>query len=102
MEVFGAPADVIDQTRREQEAEDVFYVYADNVDTVWAFFALATQWRILAGFGAVVYQGFDYGAIPSALSLLGIPAKRRAEVFEGLRVMESAALLVLNAKDDDG
>ena len=99
MEAFGAPAELIDEARQEQEAEDAFEVHADNAEIVWAFLSLQTQWRIVGGFGAVIYQGFDYGSIPAALSMLGIHARRRGEVFDGLRVMEAAALPWLNQGD---
>jgi hypothetical protein len=39
--------------------------------------------------------GFDYAALPVVYEGLQVPKKRRAEVFQGLKVMESSALDVL-------
>ena len=41
----------------------------------------------------VIYQGLDYTAVESVLRTLKI--RDRAEVFNGVRVMEAAALEVL-------
>lgn len=59
------------------------------------FTLLETQWRVISGMAGMVYQGLDYAAVESLLRLLQI--KNRAKVFEGLRVMEGAALSVLNS-----
>lgn len=81
----------------------MFAVYRDNLPTVLCFAALATQWRVIAGgLGAAVYQGLDYSAItPLFLRTHGIERKHEAEVFMGLRIMEAAALPILNARKDD-
>lgn len=36
--------------------------------------------------------GLDYNALPGVMRMIGVPAADRADVFEGLRVMEDAAL----------
>lgn len=51
------------------------------------FLACSTQWRI-APMGGIT--GLDYAAVESVMRMMRI--KGRAEVFEGLRVMENAAL----------
>lgn len=101
MEAFGAPDDVIQQARREQEAEDAFEIHADNAEIVLAFLSLQTQWRIIAGLGAAVYQGLDYASVRAALPMLGIKASDRNAMFEGLRLMERAAVPILNMGADD-
>lgn len=81
----------------------LFDIYPDNEAAVAVFLALQTQWRVISGMARVVYQGIDYSAVPAVLSLMAIPRADRGESFVALRVMESAALRVLNApKDDDG
>ena len=63
-------------------------VWPDNVATVNVFVAMSTQWRV--GMGGPT--GLDYAALPPVLRLLGVPTADRADVFDGLRTMEDAAL----------
>lgn len=49
---------------------------------------MSTQWRV----GMAGATGLDYGALPAVMRLTGISAADRAEVFEGVRTMEDAAL----------
>lgn len=78
---------------------DVFPVWPENWDTVRVFIALGTQWRReYAGMDAVmVWQGLRYGEAEATIRLMGL-AKRAGEIFDGLRVMESAALPILNKR----
>lgn len=102
MEVFGAPPDVIDEQIAAETESNLLAVHADNIETVLAFSSLATQWRVSAGMGTVVYLGLDYSAVtPLFLRSLSIQRARHADVFEGLRVMEIAALPIRNAKRED-
>jgi hypothetical protein len=52
---------------------------------------MSTQWRWTSGMESR-RAGFDYGALPAVYEGLGVPKKMRQEVFQGLRVMEAAAL----------
>lgn len=82
-----------------QEAERATCeVYPENENVVAAFLRLATQWRIVAVGSGAVYQGIDYGSIPFVLSTLGI--SDRKDCFWGLRVMEAAAVKLLNERSD--
>lgn len=102
MEAFGASPDAIDEQCATEAKDALFDVHEDNVDTVLAFSALATQWRVTVGMSAIVYLGLDYSAItPLFLRSLGIARAQHADVFEGLRVMEVAALPLRNAKRED-
>jgi hypothetical protein len=49
---------------------------------------MGTQWRVGAG-GAT---GLDYGVLPVVLRLSGVPRAEWPDVFDGLRIMEEAAL----------
>ncbi len=62
------------------------------------FTQLETQWRVVAGMAGMVYQGLDYAAVESLLRLLKIPD--RQAMFNGLQVMEQAALKELKRKRD--
>lgn len=70
-------------------------VWPDNEHTVNVFIAMLTQWRV-DGMG--IPTGLDYSAIPTVLELTGIPSAERVDVFDGLRVMEDAALEKMQAK----
>jgi hypothetical protein len=63
-------------------------VWPDNIPTISVFIAMSTQWRV----GMAGATGLDYGALPAVMRLTGISAADRAEVFEGVRTMEDAAL----------
>lgn len=63
-------------------------VWPDNAGALNVMIAMATQWR--AGFSGPT--GLDYAALPAVFELLRIPRDERADVFDGLRVMEDAAL----------
>ena len=61
-------------------------VWPENWPVLRLFDAMRTQWRV--GFGGA--YGMDYGVLPTVMDFLGITDREYA--FEGLRVMEEAAL----------
>lgn len=63
-------------------------VWPDNADAVRLFVAMATQWRMGSG-GPV---GLDYGIVPQLARHLGLRKRRLRAAFNGLQVMEAAAL----------
>ena len=73
-------------------------VAACNWDSLLAFLDCATQWRVGVGFGAMVWVGLDYTACDVVLRRRSYPDPDR--VFADLRVMEDAALAILNSGDD--
>jgi len=74
--------------------EDAFLVMPENWDGVRVFLALSRCWRV-DGFNGL-HLGLDRPAIESTLRLMAIPADRHRDIFEDLRIMESAALPALN------
>lgn len=96
----GAPWGVIDEAVAAEEAADPpFDVYAENWPVLELFRTVATQWRVVAPpMGGVLYLGIDYAAVALPLRLSGIKRRDHAEVFAGLRIMESAARAVLNER----
>lgn len=72
----------------------VVWVYPDNWLAVRVFEALSTQWRV----GPGGPTGLDYAALPAVLDLHGVPPPARRELFEDVRVLESAALEELTRK----
>ncbi len=63
-------------------------VYPDNWPVVRLFSDMSTQWRV--GMSGLV--GLDYAALPAVMDLRGVDIADRAELFDGLRIMEEAAL----------
>lgn len=73
-----------------RNSED-FEVWPENWDSVIAFLACATQWRIAVSFSGIIWSGLDYSAVDVVLR------RRNAtdRVFDDVCVMERAALPVL-------
>lgn len=62
----------------------------ENWPVILVFLALTTQWRYHEMSGTAL--GIDYTAAASVIGLYGHKGKAAREVFDGVRVMESAAL----------
>lgn len=92
---FGLPPDAFDEAVESEDAN--CEVWEENWDTLMVFLALQTQWRreIPAMSGQMIWHGLNYPAAESTLRMMGL-WKKAAEIFEGLRIMESAALPILN------
>lgn len=73
---------------------EVTGVWAENWPTALAFNDLMSQWNI--GMNGVI--GLRYEALPLVLELHCIKRERRREVFDGLRVMERAAINEINER----
>ena len=69
-------------------------MWRENLPALRAFLAVQTQWRT-GPLGGVL--GFDYQGVQAALRMMKV--KDIPTMFEDLRVMERAALEVLNRKD---
>lgn len=80
---------------REDVQVDEVEVWPENWPALDLFAALATQWRV----GMNGATGLDYSAVPVVMDLHGIKPEARRECFEDVRVMERAALGVMNEKD---
>lgn len=74
------------------EDEGAFEVWEENWNTVLVFLALETQWLRLAGPTGLIWLGINYEVIETVQRLTKIPD----DVFEGLRIMEAAALKILS------
>jgi hypothetical protein len=74
-------------------------IWPDNEETVRAFLAVCTQWRIIVLSGAewpptLCYIGLDYSAVRAGLDAEGFSVT--PELWRDLRVMEVAACAALN------
>ncbi|MGZ8132540.1 DUF1799 domain-containing protein [Bordetella bronchiseptica] len=72
----------------------VIELWPENVAPKVVFEAMGSQWRI--GFAGPT--GLDYGALAGVMRLLRVPDDAEVDVFDGVRVMESAALRMMNKK----
>lgn len=77
-----------------EEATKTVEVWPDCWLTVMVFEAMGTQWRV----GMAGATGLDYGVLPTVMRLWRVPVEDRAEVFAGVRVMESAVLEMMRKK----
>ena len=75
---------------------DSFEIWPENIAALEVFLELSTQWRAVAGAGGVVIQGLGYADVQACMQMRGVPARDRAELFLNLRIMERAALQVMN------
>jgi hypothetical protein len=75
-----------------------FEVLPDCWSALELFLALQGQWRVVAGFGGVFYQGLDYPAVESLLRLKISSKKKRARLFDQIRLIEQGALSTINDK----
>lgn len=69
-----------------------FSVYPTAWDSICAFLACETQWRVAAGLAGLVWIGLDYAGADVVLR------RRRSsdDTFEDLQLMEAEALSILN------
>lgn len=75
-------------------------VEEENWDTLLIFLALGTQWRKqYAGMdGTLVYLGLDYPGLEVVIRMNGFKGKKAREIFDGIQLMESVALPLLNKR----
>lgn len=73
-------------------------MWPENQLAARVFLQLETQWHYQATMSALIRQGLRYEALAATLSMMQIEGARHAEVFEGVRLMEAAALAVFHAE----
>lgn len=76
-----------------------FTVLPENEQAIRVFCALQTNWNLIIGMASCSYRGIDYQALHSVLQMMCIPRKTWPELFSDIRIMEQAALPLLNAKN---
>lgn len=73
-------------------------IWPENSQAVEVFFSLSTNWRLVSGFSGDRAQGLDYPSIPVVMDMIGIKKNSRRDCFTRLRILELAAIEVLNRK----
>jgi len=104
LESMDAPAEVIAQYQQElaQEEElgeeEDFGVFPENWEALLLFFDASSQWRyrlVATNTGFInVRTGLDYTALESLMRMRRV--KDKADVFDRIRTLESAALEAWN------
>nr|WP_313658851.1 DUF1799 domain-containing protein [Achromobacter ruhlandii] len=72
----------------------VIELWPENVMPKDVFEAMGSQWR----FGFAGPTGLDYGALTGVMRILRVPRDDEIDVFDAVRVMEGAALTMMNRK----
>lgn len=98
---MGASSEILEAVLAQDTDNDLCEYHTDNELAFAAFRALQTQWYVVAGAVGFVYLGLNYSAFPVVMDALCVPRRRRAALIAELRIMESAALPIMNAKRDD-
>lgn len=102
---FGVSDDVIEEVRqhlRLEQAAATQPVWPQNWHAVKLFLALSTQWQVVGGFGAALFAGLRYEAVPVVQSAVKavLPSelvRPWPEVFGKLQAIEAAALKAMNS-----
>lgn len=78
---------------RVEDVEDEYAIeyWPDTEPAIFTFIQLRTQWRM--GFSGPV--GLDYTAAETLMRIRRVPASKRADLLDDLRVMEDEALRTL-------
>jgi hypothetical protein len=74
-----------------------FAVWPENWLILEVFLAMSNQWIWTGGMESC-RDGLNLAALPVVYEGLGVPRKKRQEVFQGLKCMEAAALEVLRSR----
>ena len=84
-----------------QGQEEAFEVWAINWQAVTGFLTIETQWRVTGTPVGLCWLGIDYTA--AAAALRGRSQRRFQRLLADLRIMEAAALPILNnVRSPDG
>lgn len=81
----------------EEAGGPPFEVFPDNWQTVCVYLAMMTQWRV-SDAGPI---GMDYGCLlgkHGVMAMCGVRRGDRPDVFEGIQVMEAAAMRFMQSK----
>lgn len=76
----------------EDNQDQFIKIWPENQDIIYTFLRVSTQWR--TSMGGVI--GLDYSVLMMVMDMYDIKDKKA--VFEGIQIMESAALSSLNDK----
>lgn len=78
----------------EEETDDIA-IWPENWTSLTAWLSIDTQWRVVGTMRQLIYIGLDYTAVKTVLDAEGYGP----EIFADIRIMEGAALPLLNEAD---
>ncbi len=70
-------------------------VWPENFPSFHVFNSVASQWR----YSMNGITGLDYNVLPTVLRLLNVARAEWHQIFDDIRTMESAALIVINKRE---
>lgn len=83
-----------------QEIPEGDYELAPELWDAWrCFVATWNQWRVVAGWAGVWYQGIDQQSLHACMQMLGIKQKHQAQVFRQVQILEKEAQELRNQKE---
>jgi len=91
--------DLVKQAQPQEIEEDQDEDLELSVDLwpAWeCFLATWTQWRVIAGFTQVFYEGIDYASLLAVMDMHGIKPKKRRAVLMQVRILEDEARKLRN------
>ena len=83
---LGLPVDLVAESDTFRDTDQG--IYPDCMPTVSVFCDMLTQWRV----GPTGITGLDYQALPVVFRIRQVKKRDRAGIFNGLQIMERAAL----------
>jgi hypothetical protein len=79
----------------DDDDRDTIFIMPNAWQSFTTFLECQTQWRAVAGMSGMIWLGLDYVACKLVIDALDLGK----EVFADLRIMEAAALAILNEAD---
>lgn len=77
------------RNKQQQMAVEAFVVFDCNWRAFEVFLYSATQWRFTP---TGQPSALDYSSVQAVMNMLGVPEKKQARTFRGVRLIESGAL----------
>jgi hypothetical protein len=98
LKAAGAQPDVIAAAKRNKKPiDDDLWIYEENWDAFAFFLDVDNHWHVAIGMTGKVYLGLNWSSIESVMrSFKSIPKSKRSQLYDDLRIIERAALSVLN------
>lgn len=82
----------LDRDHIATKDEEALLVWKDNWDSLTAFLAVETQWRVVATMERLIWTGIDYNALDVVMRRLKLPE----HTFEHVMIMEAEAIAVFS------
>lgn len=99
----GAPDDVIEKVQKNNKRPDDFFdVWPENWESLCFFLSVQNHWVVVSGINGREYISLNYPSIESVIRTFNpVKKNKRAALYRDLRIVELAALEVLNSPRKD-